>query len=137
VIEEANSSGFTVLSGIVSDAERKTLKDSSSAISAVGSSGRAARNAALGTRGAGVCTPATFGFLAEACASTQGPGAALEVLAQGIVSMEAIGERSFEAELYRIKGELLLMQGAANAPRGRSAAFVLRSKSQAARKGKR
>jgi hypothetical protein len=48
--------------------------------------------------------------------------------------MEAIGERSLEAELYRIEGELLLMQGPANAPRGRSAAFVLRSKSHAARR---
>jgi hypothetical protein len=38
------------------------------------------------------------------------------VLADGTALMERSGERMFEAELYRVKGELLLMQDAANCP---------------------
>ena len=40
----------------------------------------------------------------------------LNVLAEGIALMERTGERMFEAELHRVKGELLLMQDAANGP---------------------
>jgi tetratricopeptide (TPR) repeat protein len=53
-------------------------------------------------------------FLAEACAKSEGPGVGLKLLAEGLGLMEAAGERMYEAELHRVKGELLLMQGAGN-----------------------
>ena len=40
----------------------------------------------------------------------------LEVLTEGTALMEGSGERMFEAELHRIKGELLLMHDTANGP---------------------
>ena len=62
----------------------------------------------------GFARPRFFALLAEACAKTEGPGAGLKLLAEGLTMVQAIGERSFEAELYRVKAELLLMQGAEN-----------------------
>ena len=38
----------------------------------------------------------------------------LKVLAEGMTLIEDSGERMYEAELHRLKGELLLMQDAAN-----------------------
>jgi class 3 adenylate cyclase/tetratricopeptide (TPR) repeat protein len=58
--------------------------------------------------------PRWFAFLAEACAKSEGPGAGLKLLAEGLGLMEATGERMYEAELHRLKGELLLMQSAGN-----------------------
>jgi tetratricopeptide (TPR) repeat protein len=58
--------------------------------------------------------PRWFVFLAEACARSEGPGVGLEVLAEGMALTERTGERMYEAELHRVKGELLLMQEAAN-----------------------
>jgi adenylate cyclase len=58
--------------------------------------------------------PRWFVFLAEACARSEGPSSALKVLADGSALMERSGERMFEAELYRVKGELLLRQEAAD-----------------------
>jgi class 3 adenylate cyclase/tetratricopeptide (TPR) repeat protein len=60
--------------------------------------------------------PRWFVFLAEACARSEGPGVGLEVLAEGMALTERTGERMYEAELHRVKGELLLMQDAANGP---------------------
>jgi adenylate cyclase len=51
-----------------------------------------------------------FVLLAEAYAKSEGPGVALKVLADGRALMERSGEQMFEAELYRVNGELLLMQ---------------------------
>jgi predicted ATPase len=57
-----------------------------------------------------------FPFLAEARARSEGPEVGLEVLAEGMAVMEGSGERMNEAELHRVKGELLLMHDAENAP---------------------
>jgi tetratricopeptide (TPR) repeat protein len=64
--------------------------------------------------------PRLFCLLAEAHGKIEGPTAALEVLTRGIASTEVVGERSFEAEMQRMKGELLLMQGAPNAAEAES-----------------
>jgi tetratricopeptide (TPR) repeat protein len=58
--------------------------------------------------------PRWFVFLAEACARSVGPVAGLDALAEGTALMERTGERMYEAELSRVKGELLLMHDAAN-----------------------
>jgi predicted ATPase len=60
--------------------------------------------------------PRWFAFIAEACAKSEGPGMGLKVLAEGMALIEHSGERMYEAELHRIKGELLLMRDAANGP---------------------
>jgi predicted ATPase len=60
--------------------------------------------------------PRWFAYLAEACARSEGPGEGLKVLAEGMSLMESKGERVYEAEIHRLKGELLLMQDAANGP---------------------
>jgi class 3 adenylate cyclase/tetratricopeptide (TPR) repeat protein len=65
--------------------------------------------AALGVTGF-AARPRWFVFLAEACARSEGPGVGLEVLAEGMALTERTGERMYEAELHRVKGELLLMQ---------------------------
>jgi class 3 adenylate cyclase/ribosomal protein L40E/tetratricopeptide (TPR) repeat protein len=60
--------------------------------------------------------PRWFAFLAEACARSEGPGVGLKLLAEGMGLMEATGERMYEAEMHRLKGELLLIDNAANGP---------------------
>jgi len=55
-----------------------------------------------------------FAFLAEAEAKTDGPGTGLELLAEGLDLVPVIGDRNYEAELHRLKGELLQMQDAGN-----------------------
>ena len=52
--------------------------------------------------------------LAEACRTTRRSEEGLTAIAEAIAIMEKIGERFFEAELYRLRGELLLMQDASN-----------------------
>jgi predicted ATPase len=71
--------------------------------------------AALGATGF-AARPRWFVLLAEACARSEGPAVGLEVLADGTALTERTTERMYEAELYRVKGELLLMQDAANRP---------------------
>jgi predicted ATPase len=50
-------------------------------------------------------------FLAEAQAKAGHPEEGLTTLAEALAVVEETGERHWEAELYRLKGELLLMQG--------------------------
>jgi predicted ATPase len=52
--------------------------------------------------------------LAEACRTTRRCEEGLTAIAEAIAIMEKIGERFFEAELYRLRGELLIMQDASN-----------------------
>jgi predicted ATPase len=59
--------------------------------------------------------PRWLAFLAEACARAFGPGTGLELLAEGLALVQLTRERYYEAELYRLRGQLLLMQGAPNA----------------------
>jgi adenylate cyclase len=74
------------------------------------------RRAASATKESGYAArPRWFVFLAEACARSEGPGAALEMLSESRALMERSGERMYEAELHRVKGELLLMQEMADA----------------------
>jgi predicted ATPase len=63
---------------------------------------------AIGATGAG--TPRSA-HLAEACAMAGQPEKAMDSLAQGLAHVEERGERYWEAELHRLKGELLLSQG--------------------------
>jgi tetratricopeptide (TPR) repeat protein len=64
--------------------------------------------------------PRWFAYLAEAYARSEGPGAGLEALAEGMALMERTGERMYEAELHRVKGELLLKQDDSNAAEAQS-----------------
>jgi predicted ATPase len=57
-----------------------------------------------------------MGALAEALASAGQPTEGLPTLAKAINLVEETGERYYEAELYRQKGEILLAQGAEGAP---------------------
>ncbi len=56
-----------------------------------------------------------LGNLADVCRTARRCEKGLTALAEAISTMEKIGERFFEAELYRLNGELLLMQGASDA----------------------
>jgi predicted ATPase len=51
-----------------------------------------------------------FGFLAEAYRTAGQPEEGLTVLAEALTVVEKTGERLWEAELYRLKGELLQAQ---------------------------
>ena len=58
----------------------------------------------------------------------------LTLLAEGVALMERTGERMYEAELHRVKGELLLMQDAGKRPGSRAAASArYRSRAHARR----
>jgi predicted ATPase len=52
----------------------------------------------------------TLGFLAEAQAKAGQPEDGLATLAEALALVEETGERHWEAELYRLKGELLSTQ---------------------------
>jgi len=56
----------------------------------------------------------SYGLFAEACAKSEGPGAGLKLLDDGLALVPVIGDRNYEAELHRLKGELLLMRDAGN-----------------------
>jgi predicted ATPase/class 3 adenylate cyclase len=60
---------------------------------------------ATGARGAG---PYYLAMLAEACGQSEQTEEGLRVLAEALALVNAGGERRHEAELYRLKGELLL-----------------------------
>lgn len=62
--------------------------------------------------GAGLSRPLWRHFLAVGCSYLGQIDAALEHVATGLAIVEASGERFWEAELYRLRGDLLLMQGA-------------------------
>jgi predicted ATPase len=52
-----------------------------------------------------------LGSLAEAQAKAGHPEEGLSTLAEALALVEQTGERHWEAELYRLRAELLLMQG--------------------------
>jgi class 3 adenylate cyclase/predicted ATPase len=58
--------------------------------------------------------PYWLAFLGDAYRTTGQPEAGLAVLAQALTVVDKTGARSYEAELYRLKGELLLQQNSAN-----------------------
>jgi predicted ATPase len=63
-----------------------------------------------------VANPRTFelGPLAEAHGRAGQSGAGLELIERALERVSKTGERIWEAELYRIKGELLLIENAEN-----------------------
>jgi predicted ATPase len=70
---------------------------------------------ALRATGAELLRPCLLGLLAEACASGGQIEAGLVALDEAIIAANQHTERFFEAELYRLRGELLLRQVAAQA----------------------
>jgi predicted ATPase len=60
--------------------------------------------------GSEILVPYHLTLLAEAHGKAGDIAAGLQLLAEALAQMEATGERFYEAELYRLKGELLLAQ---------------------------
>ncbi|HSF32318.1 MAG TPA: hypothetical protein VLK82_17835, partial [Candidatus Tectomicrobia bacterium] len=69
--------------------------------------------AALRATGAALRCPYYLGQLADACGKAGQAEEGLRVLDEALVLVEKTGERWREAELYRLKGELLLLQAVA------------------------
>jgi predicted ATPase len=69
---------------------------------------------ALRATGAEITRPYCLALLAEAHGTMEQPEAGLTVLTEALTLAETTGERWYEPELYRLKGELLLQQNAAN-----------------------
>jgi DNA-binding SARP family transcriptional activator/predicted ATPase len=67
--------------------------------------------AAMQSAGVRLNLPGKLGSLAEAQAKAGRPEEGLTTLAEALAVVEETDERHWEAELYRLKGELLLMQG--------------------------
>jgi predicted ATPase len=80
--------------------------------------------AALRATGAALRLPYYLALLAEACGQTGQATEGLALLAEACALVDTTGERWWEAELQRLRGELLQAEGRkAHAPlRGRSAA---------------
>jgi len=66
-------------------------------------------------------------LLAEALGEAGQPGEGLDILAEALMVANRTGERFYEAELHRLKGELLLMQ--ATGEKDRLSAEVFRTRS--------
>jgi predicted ATPase len=64
--------------------------------------------------GAEIQLPPFLALLAEAHGTLGEPEAGLAVLAEALVHGEHTGERYYEAEIHRLKGELLLQQSSSN-----------------------
>jgi len=67
--------------------------------------------AGLQSMGVRCWLPGYYRFLAEAQAQAEQPGEGLATLVKALALAEETGERHWEAELHRVRGELLLMQG--------------------------
>jgi len=66
--------------------------------------------------GAEIAHPTFLGLLTEAHAAAGQAEAGLEVLTEALALVDHTGERYWEPELYRLKGELLLQQAVPDAP---------------------
>ena len=58
--------------------------------------------------------PPMFGSLAEAYGKNRQPEEGLKAVSEGLTREQQAGFRNFESDLYRIKGELLLIGGSAD-----------------------
>ena len=67
--------------------------------------------AAEQSAGVHCCLSGVLGFLAEAQARAGKQGEGLATLAEALALVEETDERHFEAELNRVRAEILLMQG--------------------------
>src|SRR4029434_5781640 len=65
---------------------------------------------ALRSTGAKLSLPLWFGAMAEACRKVGQVGEGLDLLAEALAAVHETGEGLSKAELYRLKGELLLAQ---------------------------
>lgn len=54
--------------------------------------------------------PYLLALLAEVCGAAQQPEAGLRALAEGLTGADQTGEHWYDAELYRLRGELRLQQ---------------------------
>jgi predicted ATPase len=70
--------------------------------------------------GAELARPYWLALLAEAYGTTGEPHAGLTVLAEALTQVDTTGERWYEPELYRLKGELLLQQSSDNSTEAES-----------------
>jgi predicted ATPase/DNA-binding SARP family transcriptional activator len=61
--------------------------------------------------GKGIYLPVVFGFMAEAKGKAGNPEEGLSMLAEALTLVEETDERHWEAELRRLRAELLLVQG--------------------------
>jgi len=59
--------------------------------------------------GAAISLPNWLGLLAEAYGRVEQPAEGLPLLEEALVAVHSTGERFYEAELHRLKGELLLL----------------------------
>ncbi len=75
---------------------------------------------AIGTR---LTLPHYLGLLAELHAAARRPDLGLDASSKAIATMEETGERVWESDLYRIKGDVLLACGGASAEAEAEAAF--------------
>jgi predicted ATPase len=66
--------------------------------------------------GAQIARPHFLALLAEAHAVADQAEAGLDILAEALALVDHTGERYWEAEIYRLKGELLLQQAVSDAP---------------------
>jgi predicted ATPase len=66
--------------------------------------------ATIQTTGQRLSRSAYLARLAEACGNSGQVEAGLRLLAEALVHVDHTGERYYEAEVYRLKGELLLRQ---------------------------
>jgi predicted ATPase len=66
------------------------------------------------TTGAELARPYFLALLAEAYGMIRKPAAGLTALAKALTLADKTGERWYEPELYRLKGELLLQQSSDN-----------------------
>jgi predicted ATPase len=64
--------------------------------------------------GAELARPYWLALLAEAYGILGEPEAGLTALAEALTLVDKTGERHYEAEIYRLKGELLLQQSSSN-----------------------
>jgi predicted ATPase len=69
---------------------------------------------AYGASGAEIARSYLLALLAEAHGTIGEPEAGLAVLTEALTHVDTTGERSHEAEIYRLKGELLLQQSSDN-----------------------
>ncbi len=66
-------------------------------------------------------------LLAESLGEAGQPGEGLNILAEALTVVDRTGERFYEAELHRLKGELLLMQ--VTGEKGRQSSEIFRTSS--------
>jgi predicted ATPase len=73
------------------------------------------RRALEGREKFGTSDPSVIAMLVEAHLEMKQPAAGLQALEEAFCLVEPTGQRMYEPELYRLKGELLLLQGRSNA----------------------